>query len=465
MCDITVFAGASWHSDNTIVYGQGGSGPIMRVSANGGTPEALIRAKPRSLGFPQILPGGKSVLYTAGANLAAQTRIMVQFVKSDETKELFAGSSARYLPTGHIIYAMGHNLLAVPFDPGKLEIKGGPVPVVEGIFRFYGSQYALSDSGTLAYIPQTTGEAALGRTLVWVDRQGKEEPLEAPANNIYRFPKISPDGTQVALRVEIGGSGNIWIWDLGRKALIRMTFGEGLDVGPIWTPDGKRIVFYTYAADSGLYWKAADGTGEVEQLIAVPGRVFLPYSWSSDGKILLMNEALTLVNSDIGMLLMDGDRTRKPLLKEERASEVEPMISPDGRWMAYTSNESGHNEVYVRPFPEINKQRWQVSTGGGESPLWSPDGRELFYLSGDSAMAVAVRTEPSFSLGTPKTLFRGTYVRPGVIDGTPWDIHPDGKRFLMIKESGSVASAGAGPRKINIVLNWFEELKERVPVE
>jgi serine/threonine-protein kinase len=360
---------------------------------------------------------------------------------------------------------VGNNLLAVAFDPDRLEMTGGPVPIVEGIrFQTIAPEYALSDSGTLAYIPQPTGAAALGRTLVWVDRQGKEEPLGAPPNNIYKYPKISPDGTRVAFSVYTGGSGSIWIWDLGRKALTRLTFGEGSDIAPIWTLDGKRIVFCSSTGDPGLYWKAADGAGEVERLISDPGRYFFPCSWSRDGKILLMDEGSTLTNTDIGMLSMDGDRTRKPLLKEERASEIDPMISPDGRWMAYSSNESGHHEVYVRPFPEVNKGRWQVSTGGGESPLWSPDGQELFYLSGDSAMAVAVRTEPSFSLGTPKTLFRGMYVRPGTTDGIPWDIHPDGKRFLMMKEPGPGASAGGGPRKINIVVNWLEELKQRVPV-
>ena len=165
------------------------------------------------------------------------------------------------------------------------------------------------------------------------------------------------------------------------------------------------------------------------------------------------------------MLSMEGDHARKPLL-QEKYDEVQPEISHDGRWMAYTSNESGATEVYVRPFPEVNKGKWQASTGGGDSPLWSPDGRELFYLNGDAVMAASVQTDPSFNLvGTPKVLFRGKYVGALPAGGTPWDISPDGKRFLMMKESGSTPLAGGGPRKINIVLNWTEELKQRVPVK
>ena len=222
LCDLTTFLGGSWHEDNTIVYGQLG-GPIMRVSANGGTPKTLIKAKSVADLFPQIFPDGKSVLYTAATSLT-QTTIVVQSLESGETKELSAGISARYLPTGHIVYAVGNNLLAVPFDPDRLEAIGGPVPIVEGVFRTLMPQFALSDSGTLAYIPGTSSAAAAGRTLVWVDRLGKEEPLGAPPNN-YMYPKISPDGMKVAVTVS-GGNIDIWVWDLARKTLTRLTFDE-----------------------------------------------------------------------------------------------------------------------------------------------------------------------------------------------------------------------------------------------
>jgi serine/threonine protein kinase len=463
LCDVRqAVTGASWHEDNTIVYGELGV-DIMRISANGGTPEALIKAKSGVLAFPQILPGGKSVLYTAAAS-QTQTTIMVQSLKSGEIKELSAGVGARYLPTGHIVYAVGNNLLGVPFDPDRLEASGGPVPIVEGVFRTFGPQYAISDSGTLAYIPGTSGAGTPGRTLVWVDRQGKEEPLTAPPKD-YMYPKISPDGTRVALTIASPNM-DIWIWDLIRKTLTRLTFDEKAEIQSIWTPDGKRIVFASgNSGTNDICWKAADGTGEVKKLGSVPDRTLLPWSFSSDGKNLVMVEIVG-GGFDIGIMSMEGDHARKTLLQHEKFVQVQPKISPDGRWMAYTSTESGSEEVYVRPFPEVDKGRWQVSTSGGSSPLWSPNGRELFYLGNEnSVMTTAVETAPTFSLGTPKILFRHTNVGPSTTSGTPWDISPDGKRFLMMKAPGSSASAAPGPRRINIVLNWFEELKQRVPVK
>jgi hypothetical protein len=178
-----------------------------------------------------------------------------------------------------------------------------------------------------------------------------------------------------------------------------------------------------------------------------------------------MQEVVGTTNVDLGILSMEGERTRKALLQTEQL-EGQPKLSPDGRWMAYLCNESGQNEVYVRPFPDVNKGKWQVSTGGGTSPLWSPDGRELFYLSSDnSVMAVAVETRPALSFGTPKSLFKSIYAGTTVTSGTPWDIHPDGKRFLMMKPPGTPSSPAEVPRKINIVVNWFEELKQRVPLK
>ncbi len=259
---------------------------------------------------------------------------------------------------------------------------------------------------------------------------------------------------------------DIWIWDFVRKTSTRLTLDKTREFEPIWTPDGKRIVYSSGPAtgDCGLYWKAADGRGEVERLASVPGKVLLPYSWSSDGKTLVILET-DWANWDIGMLSMEGTRPRKLLLQERQVAEIEPRISPDGRWMAYASDESGRDEIYVRPFPDVTNGRWQVSTGGGNSPLWSPDGRMLYYLSMSSAMAVAVETAPAFSAGTPKPLFHGPYVKPGLGESIPWDISGDGKRFLMMKEAGATASGGESPMSINITINWFEELNQRVPVK
>jgi serine/threonine protein kinase len=265
---------------------------------------------------------------------------------------------------------------------------------------------------------------------------------------------------------------DIWIWSLGPETITRLTFNEGSEY-PLWTLDGKRIVFSSTRRGMMLgdvYWKAADGTGEEEKLGTVPNRSLYPWSWSSDGKILvLMDQAVrgeaggSALGSHIGSLSIEGDRKWRPLL-QEKPYEAYPQISHNGRWMAYVSDESGQIEVYVRPFPEVGTGKWQVSTGGGRDPLWSRDGRELFYRAGDSIVAVDVQTtEPTFKAGKPKPLFRGAYYGRGY----GWDLSPDGKRFLMMKPltSTDAAPAAAGPRKINVVLNWLEELKQRAPVQ
>jgi Tol biopolymer transport system component len=457
--------GGSWNDDNTIVFGQL-PGPIMLVSANGGTPEAITKTKSEAHIAPQILSGGKSLLYTAAAG-AAKMRVMVESLKSGETKELFAGGFARYLPTGHIVYRLpnNNNLFAVPFDLDRLEVKGGAVPIVEGIL-----QCADSNAGTLVCLPGTTGASSSGgRSLVWVDRDGKEEALGAPPD-LYLFPKISPDGTRVALAIS-GENPDIWIWDIMRKTMTRLTFDKSNDYQPIWTPDSKQVLFYSGREGKfgGIFRKQADGTGEEQKLVAGPDRQLYPWALSSDGRTLVVLDTPNAdTTGDISMLSMEGNHERKPLLNNPDYLETQPKLSPNGKWMAYVSNESGKNEVYVRPFPEVNKGRWQVSTKGGVSPIWAPSGRELFYFGEEdgSVTTVAVETGPAFSAATPKKLFsRSPYFAGGNTPGTPWDIQPDGKRFLMMKLPGATPTSAAGTRKITIVLNWFEELKQRVPVK
>ena len=386
---------------------------------------------------------------------------MVQSLKSGKFKDFFRGYSPRYLPTGYLIYELDGNLWAVPFSLDRLEAKAGPVTVLEGVMDF-----DISESGTLAYIPQTSGGIRAGRSLVWVNRKGEEEPLSAPPDQ-YSTVSISPDGTRVALTVGQTPKQHIWIWDVVRGTKTRLTLDEGTDnVAPIWTPDGKRIVYTSSREDillGDLYWKGSHGTGDAEKLASLPGRGLFPFSWSKDGKTLLLAELSPFPSTQtvIGMLSMEGNHTPKPLLQEkylEKAwrNENKPQVSPDGRWMSYESNESSEGlttEVYVRPFPDVNKGKWKVSTSGGNAPLWSSDSRELFYRSGDATMAVRVETDPEFKPGKPIVLFRGTY-------SDYWDISPDGKRFLMMKKITAEA-----PRKINIVVNWFEELKQRVPVK
>jgi serine/threonine protein kinase len=451
-------------SEDTVVFVQQGKG-IVQLSKNGGSPKLLIEDKDRIFMSAQLLPDGKSVLFTRSIGTRFDMTVMVKSFKSDEAKGLFPGDSAQYLPTGHIVYSMGASLYAVPFDVGKLEVTGDPFLLVGDVFRSSGvAQYAVSNSGTLVYIPGITSSTAKTnqRILVWVDRKGKEELLAAQPDD-YRSPQISPDGKQLALIIKASGRFDVWIRDLANQ-ITRSLTSDGADKrAPLWTPDGKRIV-YTVVND-GICWQAADGSGTVDRLFSTPSRMLLPWSFSKDGKTLLMTEAVGVGLLDIGMLSMEGSRTRKPLLQEEKYLEVQPEISPDGRWMAYTSTESGKAEVYVRPFPEIDKGKWQVSSSGGSDPLWSPDGRELFYMRDDCAIAVAVESEPTFKPGKSFTLFQGAYARLMIAEGHRWAISPDGKRFLMMKGTGLDFPFAEMPRKINIVLNWTEELKQKVPVK
>jgi Tol biopolymer transport system component len=307
---------------------------------------------------------------------------------------------------------------------------------------------------------------AVKRTLVWVDHEGNEETLNVMPD-AYEDPSISPDGARIAYSITGNGNSDIWIYDLARGTKTRLTFDEAGDYVPIWTPDSKRIIFCSERAGrQSIFWKSADGTGKVEQIASVPNGWIWPASLSRDGNTLFFGQVITGTTSggyNIGMLSMEGDRTPK-LLLHENYGEFNPQISPDGRWLAYQSNESGPDqpEVYVRPFPDVESGgKWQVSTSGGRYPLWSPNGRTVFYVGPDGFMAVPVETDPTFTLGAPQILFSGPYLDS--------DISPDGKRFLMVKAEGDESSdsetATADPRKINIVLNWFEELKERVPKE
>jgi serine/threonine protein kinase len=466
LCDKAPY-GANWATDSTIIFGQL-SGNIMRISSSGGVPESLAEMKNMVVLFPQMLPDEKTVMFTT----MPPRRIIVQSLESGEQKELFAGYGGRYISTGHIVYGLenNNNLFAVPFDLNKLEVTGGAVPIVEGAISPL--QCAFSDSGTLVYIPGGVSGVQSNRyTLVWVDRSGNEETISAPPRD-YIHPRISPDGNSVAFSLGTGENRDIWIWDFVREIMTRLTINESNENTPLWTPDGQQIVF---ASDregmDDVYLQRADGTNNVERLVSEPVISIWPQSWSSDGKTLITSDWNAQGGLNIGALLIDGDRERTFLLQEDYA-ETQPRVSPDGRWMAYVSSESGESHIYIRPFPDLNQGKKQVSASAGKSPLWSPDSRELFYRGigpdAGAVLAVSLESEPTLKLGNPKILFRGSYAMNTNLGGVYyWDIHPNGKKFLMIKPPGTPddESVTDNPRKINIVLNWLEELKQRVPVD
>ncbi len=291
--------------------------------------------------------------------------------------------------------------MVVPFDPAALEVTGDSVSVVQGVSQVNNMvDYAISDNGTLVYVPSpSTG--GFNRTLVWVDREGKEEPLAAELQS-YESPRISPDGSRLAITIDASGGRDVWIYDLEREIPTRLTFDPGEDQYPVWTPDGQRIVFGSDrdGAARNLYWKAADGTGQAERLMTSPNNQ-TAHSLSPDGKRLVFGES---PSRDLHVLSMEGERTSQPLFQSP-FRETLGTISPDGHWIAYQSNESGRGEVYVRPFPNVEEGKWQISSDGGTSPVWAPRGQELFYRNGEAMMVVGIQTEPTFTPGSPVVLF------------------------------------------------------------
>ena len=350
-------------------------------------------------------------------------------------------------------------LWAVPFDLDRLETTGQPLPVVEGVDVTASGrgQFALGGDASLVYVPGVGAPGA--RTLVWVDREGREEPVAMPPRPYYAA-RLSPDGTRVAVEVRDENT-DIWVHDLSRGTQARLTFDAGEDRFPVWTPDGERIAFSSSREGGGLdiFWKLAGGTGQPELIVADPARRLDAWSWTPDGQSLLINEG----GPDIGIVTLGGDQARQPVL-EEAFNEGSPDVSPDGRWMACRSNESGRTEIFVRPFPDVEGGKWQVSTEGGNYPAWSRDGQELFYrtLDGAAVMGVTVETEPTFSVGIPEVRVGGGYVyAPG--EGRNWDISPDGRRFLMLQNVGQTGTEPDRLPQITVVQDWFEELKARVP--
>ncbi|MCZ6774401.1 MAG: hypothetical protein O7G83_20780, partial [Proteobacteria bacterium] len=354
-----------------------------------------------------------------------------------------------------------------PFDIDRVALAGAAVPVTEsrmGDLEIVPLQYAFSKDETLIYVPANVGETMPTWTLVWVDRQGQETPIAVPPR-LYRMCNISPDGGRVALEaMDIStASMDIWIYDLERGTSTRLTFDPGVDIVPVWTPDAQRVVFSSgrEGGPFALYSKAADGTGAVERLGTSENNQFA-FAFSSDGKELVLSEGRDPSPPfDITVLSLDGNGVSRPLVQTE-FNEGEAAVSPDGRWMAYLSGESGQDEIYVRPFPNVQAGRWQISTEGGSEPRWSRDGRELFYRNGDKMMVVSIEIESSFRAGTPETLFERQFYFEMVADVLTYDVSPDGERFLMVKQVDGTEEVPSRTELI-VVQNWFEELRRVAP--
>jgi dipeptidyl aminopeptidase/acylaminoacyl peptidase len=396
------------------------------------------------------LPDGRHFLYLAHSTNPENSGIYVGSLDSKEAKlVLTANSFALYSPPGYLLFVRAGTLLAQAFDADRLEVRGDAVPIAENVpvsLVSFGAPVAVSENGVLAYRSFTTsGQIKLLR----VDRRGAEQPLAAPPHS-YRNPRLSPDGQRVAVTIDELGSQE-WVLDIGRGALSRLTFEGGYNGGMAWTPDGKRIAFGSDRAGTrNLFWQPSDGSGGGERL-TTSGNTQVAGSWSPDGQALAFEEATPNAGFDLWVLRLD-DRKAQPFL-QTRFNEIAPTFSPDGRWLAYASDESGRYEIYVQPYPGPGG-KLQVSTEGGTEPVWARNG-ELFYRNGAKMMVVETTTRPRFSAGNPKVLFEGPYATYQSVPN--YDVTADGQRFLMTK-GGEEARA-----EINVVLNWFEELKQKVP--
>ena len=476
LCDAADDRGGGWSEDGTIVFARGPGTGLSKISSAGGSPEQLTtlnQAGEHTHRWPQVMPGGKAVLFTASALLGKfeKADIVAYAMSTGQRKTvLYGGFYGRYVPSGYLIYMHEDTLFAAAFDAERLEVTGQPAPILEGVVNNSntgGAQFSFSEAGNLAYVPGR-GFATVG-AIYWLERDGKFRPLrESPAG--YLSPAFSPDGKRLAMEIFDGKNNDIWVYELGRDRLTRLTFAGEASRVPVWTPDGQRITYASQekAGTFNLYWKRADGAGDAQRLTENKNSQ-RPYSWRADGKFLAFTQMNPDTASDIMILPFEGDEKsgRKPgepkVFLNSPYDETSPAFSPDGRWLAYASNESGNYEVYVRPFPGPGG-KWQISTGGGQFPKWSRNGKEFFYRTRDGKLMVAVYTVSgdSFVAGKPQLWSPGQFL--DLVNLGPFynfDLHPDGKRFAVVKTPGP--GEGTLVNKVTFIFNFFDELRRKVP--
>jgi serine/threonine protein kinase/Tol biopolymer transport system component len=464
--------GGAWGEDGRIVFSPDAVPGVrlLRVSSAGGTPEPLTSLADGEVTqrWPQLLPGDKAVLYTGSSNIGdfSEANLVVQALPMGTRKIVQRGAyHGRYLMSGHLVYIHDGTLFAAPFDLERLEVKGPPVPALEGVtsnFATAGAQFSVSANGTLVYLPGQSINK--GVPINWLDRDGKTTPLRAvPAN--WHDLLLASDGRRLALQI-VDGTVDIWVYEWARDRLTRLTFDPST-YKPVWTPDDRRIAFGSTGADKStrnLYWKLADGTG-VEQRLTESNNTQSPASWHPSGKFLAFEEQTEQSSWDLMILPLEGDNAsgwkpgRPTVFLNTPFAEHEPMFSPDGRWLAYSSNETGRSEVYVRPFPGPGG-KWQISTAGGAFPTWSRTKHELFYGNNGQIMVAPYEVEgDSFRAEQPRLWSNGRYMVNGAM--RMFDLHPDGERFALAPVTQT--PGGAKQDKIVFIMNFFDELRRIAP--
>ena len=441
--------GGTWGSTGDIVFSTTARPELMRVSETGGTPEPLTSPGDGAFHMhPHFLPGDRALLYVVGRP-NAPSRIAVRRLDDGEERELVDGTWPRYAGSGHVLFMRENVVWAMRFDPDSLEVRGEPIPVIEGVNR----PVDAAEDGSLVYLEADPGFQGR-QALIWVDRQGRETPA-APAQ-VYGWPRVSPDGTRVVLDMEESGNTDVFVLDLARGTPLRLTYDAGRDRFPTWSPDGQSITFQSGRAGSELFRKASDGTGPEERVATLPSlggaEAFTP-----DGAMLLYTVVDPKTGRDIWILPLAGDPTPRPLITTPGVDG--PLdLSPDGQWLVYESNESGRDEIYVQPFPDVASGRWQITQGGGGKPAWSRNGRELFFHQGTALKAVSVDpVDRTFRWGPATTVLDGPYFY-GNLDGPrTYDVAPDG-RFLLLKPTGDSAQVS-----FVLIQNWDEELERLLP--
>jgi Tol biopolymer transport system component len=469
LCDAPNARGGVWGPDDTILFTPTPDSPLARVSANGGAPVPVTKltSEPepasRSHRWPWLLPGGRealfNVVYHTGNPLDHSDIGVVSIATGTYRILIRGGSFPRYLPTGHIVYVVGTDMLAVPFDARSLKLAGPPLTVVKGVgTRLYSgaADFSFSETGTLVWLAENSPPAATDR-LVWVDRKGAVQPVTSRLN-AYAYPRVLPDGRRVVMEVDDRTPG-LWLYDATRDTLSPLAV-EGRDAGPVLTPDGEAVIYVSIRNGSeGLWMRRVDGSGHEENLTATTMSQ-IPNSISQDGESVAFGTRDATRNVLL-RLNLTGNHKAEPLLPGP-GNRAAAAFSPDGRWIAYVSDESGENEVYVAA-ASGNGSKWQISSGGGAEPVWARDGRELFFRTGNKMMAFGVSGEEAFSTGRAVELFEGDFEhgRGPIARLTPdYDVSPDGRRFLMIQPTGP-RTATAPAQGMHVVLNWFDDLQRR----